>query len=168
MTEMNQQEGREALFDILSDVRAGMLGVVGSGQHLQPMSQHTDSETGEIWFITSRTSDLVGAVGSGHTGQFSVTGKDHRAWACMSGPLEQVDDTAKLDEIWNAVAAAWFDKGRDDPDICLLRLTLASASLWTATGNPLVFGLEIARANMSEQKKPDVGSHVVIEFGRAA
>jgi general stress protein 26 len=168
MADLSQAEARDTLFDTMSDVRAGMLGVQGSDQHMQPMTHHLDRDTGEVWFITSRASDLVRALGSGATAHFTITGQDHRTWACMSGPLVKSDDAAKLDEIWSVVAAAWFDKGREDPDICLLQLTLSSAALWTATGNPLVFGLEVARANMTEDKKPDLGSHVIIDFSTAA
>jgi len=165
---MTRIESRETLFSMLDDVRAGMLGIAGSGQHFQPMTHYADPESAELWFITSKQTDLVRAVGMGNTAHFTVTGTDQRAWSCMSGPITQSDNTAKLDEIWSAVAAAWFDKGRDDPDICLLHMPLREAALWTSTGNPLVFGLEIARANMSEEHKPDIGDHTIIDFSQAA
>ncbi|WP_226783132.1 pyridoxamine 5'-phosphate oxidase family protein [Oceaniglobus trochenteri] len=168
MSGMSQTDARKALFDTLNDVQAGMLGVEGSGQHMQPMTHHFDSDTATLWFITSLKTDLVRATGMGATAHFTVTGSDQRTWACMSGPLSQSEDASKLDEIWSVVAASWFDKGRDDPDICLLQMPLHEAALWTSTGNPLVFGLEVARANMSEDKKPDVGEHVVINFQNAA
>lgn len=168
MSGLTQSEARETLFSILADVGAGMLGIDGSGQHMQPMTHFVDRDTGELWFITSKQTDLVRAVGMGATAHYTVTGDDHRAWSSMSGTVTQSEDMAKLDEIWSAVAAAWFDQGRDDPDICLLHLPLREAALWTATGNPLVFGLEIARANMSEKYKPDMGDHVIIDFSRPA
>jgi len=168
MADMTQMQARETLFDLLDELRAGMLGIAGSSQHMQPMTHHIDRNTAELWFITSKQTDLVRSVGVGNTAHFTVTGPDHRTWASLSGPITQSNDTAKLDEMWSTVAAAWFDEGRNDPDICLLHMPLHEAALWTSTGNPLVFGLEIARANLSQDHKPDVGEHVIIAFDRAA
>ncbi|WP_102107297.1 pyridoxamine 5'-phosphate oxidase family protein [Oceaniglobus roseus] len=168
MSDLSRDEAHAALTDLLSDVRAGMLGLKGSDQHMQPMTHHHDPEASTLWFITSRKTDLARAVENGTVARFTATKGDQRAWASMTGTIAHSADTAKLDEIWSSVAAAWFDKGRDDPDICLLEMRLAEAAVWTATGNPLVFGLEIARANLNEERKPDIGSHAVIGFSRAA
>ncbi|WP_108484525.1 pyridoxamine 5'-phosphate oxidase family protein [Oceaniglobus ichthyenteri] len=168
MSDLSQAEARDTLFEMMDDVRAGMLGVSESGQHMQPMTHFFDRDTATLWFITSKQTDLVRAVGMGATAHFTVTGEDHKAWTCMSGPISQSADRAKLDELWSVVSAAWFDEGREDPDVCLLQMPLREAALWTATGNPLMFGMEIAKANMTEDKKPDIGDHVIINFQTAA
>lgn len=155
---------RSELFAQLGDLRAGLLGVRGSDQHMQPMSHHLDADRTTLWFITSAGTDLVAALGEAAEGQFTITGKDHRFWASMSGPLRRSRDEAKLDEVWSVVAAAWFEDGRADPDICLLGLTLHSASVWTATGNPLGFAFQIARANLAGGAEPDLGMHEVLTF----
>lgn len=140
-----------------------MLGVIGSGQHLQPMSPYPDRDAGIVWFITSRQTDLARAVGLGATAHFAFTGKNDDYYACMRGPIAQVEDEAKIDEIWNAVAAAWFEEGREDHDVCLLRLTLSDASVWATSNNPITFGFEIARANMSHDRA-HLGAHRTIEW----
>lgn len=161
------EDAKGQLFDQLDKVKAGMLGVEGSGQHLQPMTPYEDRDAGVIWFLTSRDTDLARAVGIGATGHFSFIGRNDDYYASMRGPLEQVEDEAKIDEIWNAVAAAWFPRGREDHEVTLLRFTLDDASVWSTSDNPITFGFEIARANMTEDR-PNLGAHRVIEWRGAA
>ncbi|GFE63370.1 pyridoxamine 5'-phosphate oxidase family protein [Litoreibacter roseus] len=166
-TDLTKEDATKQLFDQLDDLRAGMLGIEGSGQHMQPMTHYFDRETQELWFITSRDTDLVRAVGQGNTAHFTIQSTDQDYYSCMSGPITQSSDEAKLDEIWSAVAAAWFENGREDADVTLLHMPLREAAVWASSGNPLVFGLEILRANMSSDTA-DVGEHRVINFATAA
>ena len=39
-----------------------------------------------------------------------------------------------------------------------------SASVWATDGNPFHFGVEIAKANMNREKKPDLGKKVDLTF----
>ncbi len=155
----------EAVFDILSDTRVGMLGVEGNGQHLQPMTHFADAESASVWFITSRQTDLAKSVASGQPAQHCVSSKDQSAFASLTGTLQQIEDDAKLEELWSPVVAAWFPEGRKDPDVCLLRLKLDQAAIWVATSSALNFGFEIARANLVADHQPDVGDHEIVRFG---
>ena len=159
-----EKNPKKALAEQMDDVRAGMLGVEGSHQHMQPMSHYADWHTDSIYFITSSDTDLVRAIGMGARAHYCVVGEDHDFHACLAGTLEQVNDPAKLDEIWSPVASAWFEKGKEDSKVTLLRLTLSDAALWGSTESTLRFGFEIAKANMVEEHQPDVGTHTVIRF----
>lgn len=163
-----RKDPTHALWEQLDDVRAGMLGVEGSGQHMQPMSHYTDRASGKIYFLTSDETDLVKAIGDSAVAHFCVTSTDQDFYACIKGKLSLSKDDAKIDEYWNKVAAAWFEDGRRDPHITLLEFDLDEAALWASTGNPLVFGLEIAKANMNKEKQPDVGEHTIVHFSSAA
>ncbi len=156
------------LFDEIGRLHAGMLGIEGSGQHSQPMTPYFDRSTEELWFITSRQTDLVRAIGQGAQGSFTFVGKDNDYYASLRGAIVQSEDEQKLDDIWNAVAAAWFDDGRRDPDVILLRMTLRDAAIWASGGSSVNFGLEIARAHMDREAKPDLGEHKIINFDHAA
>ncbi|WP_323766143.1 pyridoxamine 5'-phosphate oxidase family protein [Marinovum sp.] len=164
MTDKVRADARTALFEVLDETRAGMLGVTNSDQHMQPMTHHADRDTAELWFITSAVTDLVKAVGQGASAHYCLTKGDGTFYACLSGRLETSDDRDKLDEVWSVVAAAWFDQGKADADVTLLRLALSDAAIWTATDSAMTFGLEIARANFNTEKKPDLGDHRVIRF----
>jgi general stress protein 26 len=168
MRDKLRENPRAALFAAFGQVRAGMLGVEGTGQHMQPMTHFPDADTGEIWFITSLNSDLVRAVGLGAQAQYCIMTPEQDFHACMSGPLEQIYAEDKLDEIWSPALSAWFKDGKEDKDICMLRLTLDEASIWASTNSSIIFAVEIARANLAPDHAPDIGEHRIIQFGRAA
>ncbi|MFZ1727892.1 MAG: pyridoxamine 5'-phosphate oxidase family protein [Albidovulum sp.] len=168
MLEQVRADARTALFDAMTDVRAGMLGVEGSGQHMQPMTHFLDEDTAELWFITASDTDLVRAVGQGARAHYCVISKDQTLHACLSGTIVQSQDTEKLDALWSPVAAAWFEGGRDDPKVTLLQLTLLDAAVWATTDSMVAQSVEMARATMDAGHKPDIGEHVVVQFGKAA
>lgn len=165
MRDKVRDDPRSAVFDVLEDrQRVGMLGVVNSDQHMQPMTHFVDRNRAVIWFITSEDTDLARAVGLGARAHHCVMTPEGDFYACLSGTLEQTDDPAKLDELWGRVESAWFREGRDDPKVQLLRFSLQEAAIWAATDSAMVFGFEIARANLQRDHKPDVGDHVVIRL----
>ncbi|WP_287252704.1 pyridoxamine 5'-phosphate oxidase family protein [Mesorhizobium sp.] len=40
------------------------------------------------------------------------------------------DDRAVIDRLWNRFVAAWFEEGKEDPKLCLLRFDPADAEIW--------------------------------------
>ena len=164
MTALLSDDPRGRFFAELDDLTAGMLGVEGTHHHMQPMSHTADPETGTLWFIGAHGTDLVRSIHPGSTAHFNVVGKNHNFWACAAGSISLSDDKSRLDEVWSPMAAAWFDQGKADPDIALIRLDLRDAEMWTAEAGPLAFGLEIVRANLNAEKKPDIGENVTLTF----
>ncbi|TAG29937.1 MAG: hypothetical protein EAZ40_02035 [Rhodobacterales bacterium] len=113
---------RDALFEVLDGVRAGMLGLLGGGDGLQPMTHFPDAEAGVIWFISSTETDLVQSLGLGEDAQYVVISTDHDAHVSLRGKLYHVQDSTKLDALWGPFVSAWFEGGRADPRVALLRL----------------------------------------------
>lgn len=167
-TDRTKTDATGQLYDEMDGVKAGMLGIEGSGQHMQPMAHYTDRDAGVLWFITASDTDLVRALNGPQKAHFCVVGKGQDFYACLSGPLSVSHDEAKLDELWNAVAAAWFEGGRENAKVTLLRMDLAEASVWSTTSSTIAFALEIARSNMNDAHTPDVGEHKIIDFRKAA
>ena len=146
------------LWKEIDKARFGMLGLAGGPpRHMQPMTAYADKEEGALWFFTKRTSDLVKETGfEGHAAMFCVLSKDQEFQACVGGDLVADHDREKIGKYWNAVAAAWFPEGKDDPDLTLLKFTPADAQVWVSRSGPLNFAWEIAKANATKTI-PDVG-----------
>lgn len=159
-------DARSTLFEKLEAQRIGMLGVVDSEQHMQPMIHYTDPDTAEIWFVTSSDTDLVRTVGIGARAHYCLTTPEGDFYACLSGTLEQSENRKKLDELWSSVTSAWVDEGRADPQVTLLHFAPQDAAIWATTDSAVSFGIEVARANLDTEHKPDVGDHVIVRFDR--
>ncbi|MGO4851473.1 pyridoxamine 5'-phosphate oxidase family protein [Phaeovulum sp. W22_SRMD_FR3] len=151
-------------FDQLDAVRVGMLGVEGAHHHMQPMTHHLDREEGALYFIASRDTDLIRDVGLGATAHYCLVGKEQDFHACFKGPLEQIEDEQRLNKIWSPFAAVWFDKGREDPKVCLLRLMLHDAEVWASDDNAVSVGWEMAKALLGAEDRPEIGAHRTIDF----
>lgn len=146
----------------LDGINAGMLGTT-QAQNFVPMSHYADPDAGALWFITAEGTDLNAAAASGPVDAIHIIGDaSGKLWARIEGRLEQSQDRAKLDEIWSAVASAWFEQGEQDPDLRLLKLTLTGAEVWSTTGG-LGFLYQVAKANLTG-KKPDMGEHFTLSF----
>ncbi|TCS62344.1 pyridoxamine 5'-phosphate oxidase family protein [Primorskyibacter sedentarius] len=144
----------------IDDVQAGMLSVEGG--RAVPMSPMAERDENAIWFITARGTDAATAAETGSKVSLQVADPKANLYANVQGQLQAVNDPAKLDELWNAVVAAWFEDGRDDDKIRLVRMTPATAEVW-ATDGGAGFLYEIAKAHMTDEK-PDMGDHGTVSF----
>lgn len=154
------QDLKSAFWDRIGDVRAGMLSATGA--RAVPMSPYADRDDNAIWFITAKGTDIAKAAETSAEASFVVADPKSKLYATVDGQVTQVNDSAKLDELWNAVAAAWFKEGRNDDDIRLVRLTPATAEVW-ATDGAASFAYEMVKANLTTQT-PDMGDHGTVSF----
>lgn len=154
---------REEFWDRLEDTRAGMLATRGAPA--VPMSHYSDDDGGMIWFITAKGTDLAQTSATPAEAQYIVCSTDESLYARIDGTLEAVTDRETLDDIWNGVAATWFEGGKEDPDVQLLRFTPHEAEVW-ATGGGLNFMYEIAKSKVTGEK-PDLGMHGTLTFPAA-
>lgn len=108
-----------------------MLGVEGSGE-AQPMTAQLegDMESGPIWFFTSKDTDLVGQISSGAPGVGYFAAKGHDLFAGVTGELSLSTDRATIDRLWNPFVAAWFEGGKEDPKLQLIRFDPLHAHIW--------------------------------------
>lgn len=148
----------QQLWDVMEDVHAGMLGVEESGQHMQPMAPFIEKETNTVWFYTRDDSQLVQAARTGERAHFCIIGKDHDYHACLAGTIDEVHSPEHVDKYWSPMVAAWFEGGKDDPHLTMLRLQLDDVAIWASSNSTLRFGWEMAKANLTG-KEPDLGYH---------
>src|SRR3546814_2458007 len=82
---------------------------------------------GAFWFFTASDNRL--AAGGPAMAQFAAKG--HELFACISGTLVSESDRTVLDKLWSNSIAAWYEGGKDDPKLVLLRFDLDDAEIWT-------------------------------------
>ena len=83
--------------------------------------------------------------------------------ACLHGDLVTTYSREHIERFWSSVIEAWFQGGKTDPELTLLKFTPHSAAIWASTGSALRFGWEIAKANLLGDE-PDVGHKTEITF----
>jgi len=128
------QEMKEKFWDALEDSPFVMLGLAGVDEaHTQPMTaQFDDDLPNRIYFYTNRQNRLIAALAQSHRAVFAYSAKGHDLFASVHGTLEVDNDPAVIDKFWSPVVSAWYEKGKEDPDLVLLRFDLGEAQIWKA------------------------------------
>ena len=125
-------EIKEKFWKSLKSDMTVMLGLVGiDDAHTRPMTAQVDEDQRDfIWFFTSTENELVGQL-SGETDAFlTYASKGHDIFAAVHGTRTVDNDREEIDRLWNRFVAAWFEGGKDDPKLVLLRFTPGDAQIW--------------------------------------
>jgi general stress protein 26 len=101
-----------------------------------------DDDEGPIWFFTSKDSELVQSLVGTAPAWFTFVSKGHDLFATVTGGLAMSTDRAVIDRLWNPFVAAWYEGGKDDPQLALLRFDPDSAEIWL-DGSSLLAGLKM-------------------------
>lgn len=123
-------ELKERFWKALEKDRTAMLSC--PGVHARPMTALIENGGGPIWFFTAQENDLAQAVGARRAldSALMFASKSHDLFATVGGKLRQDNDRAVIDRLWNPFIAAWFQGGKDDPTLRLLRFEPAAAEIW--------------------------------------
>lgn len=150
------------LWDDIERHQIGMLGVVGGAEHhTQPMTAFVEPEREQIWFFTRVGADLARQAGDGHPAMFVFQQRELQA--CIAGELSLHHDPLRIAKYWNAVVAAWYPQGKDDPSLTMMRLNCTDAEVWISQVGPARFAWEIAKANATKHQ-PHVGGKANLHF----
>lgn len=155
---------KEEFWTRMTGVRSSMLGIKGQGRLVAMSPQLDDDLPGDIWFITANGTDLGKGVHAGpQAAQLVIVDDRAGLYADIEGTLSHSTDPKALDEVWNSMAEAWFDQGKTDPDVCLMRFAPAMGEISITPASGVKFLYEIAKARITG-KEPDVGQHGDVVF----
>jgi general stress protein 26 len=120
-----------------------------AGMHARPMMIADTDEDGSIWFITGADTSKVYELES-DAAMVAVMQSAAKSLT-VGGRGELRRDPAKLQAVWKESFRAWF-KGKDDPNILLIRLKPVEAEYWDNSGlQGVKFMLKFAKAVVSGQ-----------------
>ncbi len=74
-----------------------------------------------------------------------------------------VHDRAKIDELWNAFAEAWFPDGTADPHLALLKVEVDHAQYWQDK-KPKILQLAEIAIGLARNVPPKSGEQGRIDF----
>lgn len=121
------KELEKELWDGLESDMTVMLGLADEA-HLKPMTAQVDE--GRLWFFTARDTDLVQKLSGDDDAVVTYAAKGHGLFATIHGTLTLDNDAKTIDRLWNPFVAAWFEGGKSDPKLALLRFEPGEAEIW--------------------------------------
>lgn len=142
-------------------IRRDMTGMLGLGSEVEhrPMTAQLASEEdrGPFWFFATKDSDLVRHLsGQPREASFHFVSKGHDLWASVSGTLALDMNRAVIDKLWNPHVAAWYDGGKDDPDLALLRMDADHARIWKDASSLAAYALTLLGRDPTQDYRDNV------------
>ncbi len=128
----------------------------------RPMAAVDRDFDGALWFLTHASSAKVSEVQDDHRVNLSYADPSGQNYASISGRASVVRDKAQIAESWHESARAWFPKGKDDPDIALLRVTVDQGEYWDAPSSTMLHAYGYVKA-MLTGRSPAPGGHGTVD-----
>ena len=151
---------KETFWKNMDNVKVVLLGA-GGGSPV-PMAPIAREDDNDIWFITSADHDTFKAAKGGESADIYLCDSAGHMYGSMKGTLSVSDDTDKLDEVWSPMAGAWFENGREDDLVRLMKYTPREAEIW-ANESTAKYLFETIKANVTKDT-PDSGEYGMIHF----
>ncbi len=152
-----EAEITDKFWKALKHDRTVMLELDIEGEHAQPMTALLENhDRGPIWIFTSRDTQLAHHLGASQAAMMHFVSKGHDVFACVAGGLSADNNPAMIDKLWNPYVAAWYDGGKSDPKLLLLRFDPDEAQIWL-NENSMFAGVKIL---LGHDPKRDAGEKV--------
>lgn len=155
--QQSTKEQLETFRERLAECRTGMVSIDGRAV---PMSPYVDEDRDSISFLTAQGTIVARATPG--PARLIVCNDSEKLYCEIEGSLRLSNDRERLNEIWNPIAAAFYEEGKDDPDLMLVEFIPAKAEVWLGPGT-LRFIYETAKANMTEDM-PEFGEHFSVRY----
>jgi general stress protein 26 len=102
------------------------------GLHVRPMAVAKLEPNEELFFATGLSTTKVGEIANNSS--VTVTFQSNSEFAVLHGTARIVKDGELVEQLWSEAWRVWFPGGKDDPNLCLLAITPASAEYWDNSG----------------------------------
>ncbi|TPW70064.1 pyridoxamine 5'-phosphate oxidase family protein [Schumannella sp. 10F1B-5-1] len=121
----------------------------------------TENFAGSLWFFTADPSEKTDEIRRHPEVNVSVAdGKGHLS---LSGRASIDRSQARIDLLWNPWAEAYFEGGREDPAVALLRVDVDSIEFWDLDRPALRRVVEVAAALIAH-RPPEIGESRTVEL----
>ena len=119
---------------------------------VRPMSlQETDTE-GNLWFISSDASNKNFQIAEDNRVQLLFMNNSNSEYLSVFGKAYIYKDKATIEDKWSNLASAWFEDGKDDPNVSIIRVAPEDTYYCDTKAGKLVSLISFAAAAISGTK----------------
>jgi len=122
----------------------------------RPMSLQDIDEEDNLWFISSATSNKNFEIEQDNDVQLIFAKNSDYHFLSVFGTAVIYKDKAHIEDVWSPIASAWFEEGKEDPDVTVIKVSPSEAYYWDTKDSKMVSFLKIA-ANAITGKPGDDG-----------
>ena len=152
------------LYELIKDVKIAMMTTAEGGKlHTRPMYNMDADEHGDLWFFTQIGSAKMQELSRDSEVSLGYADPSSQTYVAVTGRAEIVRDKAKIDEKWSEPLKAWFPKGKDDPEIALLRVHPERGEFWDTPSSTIVHLVGYVKAAVTGERA-DPGDHAKVDL----
>ncbi|WP_435979748.1 pyridoxamine 5'-phosphate oxidase family protein [Psychrobacter sp. DM4] len=164
---MSKQENIDKVQDVIKDVKFAMMSTINSkgDVHAWPMTTSESSIGGkEIWFIGDKSSDVVKDIQDNPKIGLSYATQDEKNYVSVSANAELPTDKAKLEELWSPVYNAWFEHGKEDENVQLIKVVPHGVECWISGSSTVNMFKMVSAALQDGKTAEDMGEQFNISL----
>lgn len=145
----------------VKDVRFGMFTTLDPDGKLssRPMTSQQLDEQGNFWFFTSDVTGFVRHLTDHPNVNVSFSDLEDSLFVSIAGRAELTRDQAKIDELWSPLVSAWFDGGKEDPHLSLIKVHIDTAEYWDIHSSKMTQLYALAKSALTGKPPRDLGEH---------
>ncbi len=156
---LNQQEAIDKLKELATKIDIAMLCTQGIGSsqiHAVPMSTQEVDDEGNIWFLLSDKSESFQHLQRDSMVNLLYSDPKNYSFLSIFGSTMLSRDKDKIDKYWNIAMDGFFENGKEDTAICVLKINPIEAHYWDTKSGKFVTFLKATVAGITG-KNPDIG-----------
>ncbi len=163
---LSNQEAIEKLTEIVNKTDIGMFATFSANDqypNVVPMSRQEVDEQGNIWYIlSSESSSHTNLVNNKKVSIYFSHVQDY-TFMSINGVAEVYRDQGRIDKYWNKMIEAWFEKGKEDERIRVVKVSPSETHYWDNKTSKLVTLFKLA-VNAVSDAKLDIGREGSLEL----
>ena len=112
----------------------------------RPMAVQEVDDEGNLWFISSETSNKNFEIEKDDDVQLFFSNSSSSQFLSFYGHATIYNDEATIEEIWNPVAKAWFEEGKEDPKVTVIKVSPKNVYYWDTKDGKIISVIKMAGA----------------------
>lgn len=158
---MSSPEHKQLVWNLINDIKVGMLVTKeksgDDSMRARPMHLVQDDYDGTLYFFTPKDDAKVFEIEQDRDVCITFSNPERNIYVSMTGKAELTDDQELIDKYWNEWAAAWFEGGKQDPQLGMLKVKIKRGEHWDTKESEMIQMFEVAKAKEKEASTPDIG-----------
>lgn len=114
--------------------------------HSRPMSVQDIDDEGNLWFISSSDSNKHFEIKQDNQVQLFFSNINSSQYLSVYGYAYIFRDQKKIEELWSPIAKAWFEEGKKNPKVTVIKVAPADAYYWDTKYGKAITLLKMASA----------------------
>ncbi len=150
----HNQDAIDKLKELVDSIDMGMLCTHPDDTrhvHAIPMSTQEVDDKGNIWFLFSSESETYRNLQRDKTICLLYANPGSYQFLSIHGNTEVSKDQERIDKYWSNMMKTWFEGGKEDSNLLVLKVIPAEAHYWDTKSNKLVTVVKTAINSIADE-----------------